>query len=175
MPKLFSQVCLQGDNLMAKIPKVGWRTVHSINNVPADTIVSLAKQISPEYDDQLDELIPRVMEERGSPLGKEVVVDCETEDKKMESHTLPFVAVDEAQLEAIKKNFEGVIAMGKAAGFTQEEINIVFKATVEAYAQAADPSSDQAANVMQMNMANMMANAMGGQGGQDGDGQCQQQ
>ncbi|CAD2213322.1 hypothetical protein AGDE_12921 [Angomonas deanei] len=165
---------VQDGTLMAKIAKVGWRKVQSINDVPADSIVALATEIDPVMaEDDLNSLIPIAMDQRGTPLGATVTVDCEADDGKTETHAIQFEVVTKEQLAALQKNFEGIIALGKATGLKPEEINAIFVASYEAYQEANGAQSAQASNMMG-NMMNQMMGMMGGAGGPAG-ADCQQQ
>lgn len=161
MGKLFESVLVEEGSVRVKVPK-GWRKLVSINGVDADRILSLAMETSPStYSAELNALLPSVMEMTDAPLGNEVAVVVSDVSCTEELLHIPYTETDKAvAIAALKKNFEGIIALGKAAGLSETELNVVFASSLLEFEKASAAGG--------VDVQEMMCNMMGGQ-------QCQQQ
>lgn len=155
MSRLFEAVTVDGDDVKANIPRKGWRKLVSINGVGVDRIKALAQEASPEnWDTELNALLPQVMAMTDTPLGPKVTVVAQDVSEAEETIEIPYKAIDKkVAAEALQKNFEGIVALGKAAGLTVTEINVAFALCMKEF--------EEASNMGEMDMQDMMGNMMG--------------
>lgn len=131
MINLFSSVVVEEDAIRARIPGKGWREIVSINGVPIERIRALAEEQFPDtYEEELNVLLPRVMDMTDSPLAGDVEViarEVNAPDEQGSVYALHYDAAKRGALtDSLRKIFEGTVAIGKVASLSEEEINALF-------------------------------------------------
>ncbi|CCW70102.1 unnamed protein product [Phytomonas sp. Hart1] len=126
---------LENSGVNVQIPGKGMRKLLSINSISVPRILDLLKELSPDSSSSsLGTLLPNVMAMTEAPLGDMADIDYESEDGTEKTISLTNKETDknhETLLNALKKNFEGIIALGKVAGLTENEMSVLFTVSLQ--------------------------------------------
>ncbi|CCW63196.1 unnamed protein product [Phytomonas sp. EM1] len=129
MELIRKSMTVENGEVSAEILGKGTRKLVSINAISIPRILGLSKELFPDsWRSSLGSLLPDVMAMTEAPL-----TDCADIDYKSEDGTQKTIRLSEQEagihkeaLYALKKNFEGIITLGKVAGLTEKEISALF-------------------------------------------------
>lgn len=129
MPKIFKAVTKNEDALMGELPGKGWRKIVSINTVPGEHLLALAESMNPNsWEQSFNSDLSGLLIKADKKPEKNFEIVVESVEEKRETILVP--VVNAAIEDGVKKNFEGIIAVGKAAGLTEDDLAAIFGAAL---------------------------------------------
>eukprot|EP00796_Vickermania_ingenoplastis_P006621 gene6621-4741_t len=132
MPTIFKNVARHDEDLMGELPGKGWRKILSINGALGHELLSLAEELHPkDWEKRFNGALPSLLHMAERQVEGEYHVLVETADGVQEEVAVPFCSPE--VIDAIKKNFEGILAVGKAAGISEKDLAATFAGTLIHY------------------------------------------
>lgn len=114
---------------MGELPGKGWRKIVSINTVPGECLLALAESMNANsWEQSFNSDLPGLLLKADKKTESKFEIVVESVEGTQETVVVPFL--NATVEDGVKRNFEGIVAVGKAAGLTEDDLAAIFAAAL---------------------------------------------
>lgn len=160
---VFDSVVKDNDAIFVSVGGSEQRRLLRVNGVSAEQLLALAEGMKPKgWEASFEKDLPQLLSLAQGTVSKVSTLNIVCEKADGSEEVCEISSVDPLILEAVKKNFEGIIAVGKVGGLSEGDLAALLRYCLLEFSQS---NSDHGEGPMGMNSSDMagimghMANA----------------